>query len=221
MPIRLDRRLNAIASLVLGKKVCDVGSDHGKLVCYLVQTGRAESAIATDISAQSLRKAERLIADCGLSDLISVRVGDGLNPVECDEADTVVIAGLGGDVMAGILQRGRESGKDFEYYILSPNTHAERVRAEICNTNHTIVYDGRVEQAGKVYPLIKTMRGGKEKLDGKQLRYGKFFREDEEFKAAAVRELDKLEAMLASNPEAVNLARRAEERREALSEVVV
>ena len=58
MPIRLDRRLNAIASLVLGRRVCDVGSDHGKLACYLVQTGRAEYVVATDISAPSLRKAE-------------------------------------------------------------------------------------------------------------------------------------------------------------------
>ena len=58
MPIRLDERLTAVAELAAGAKVlCDVGCDHGKLACYAVQTGRAESALATDISAPSLRKA--------------------------------------------------------------------------------------------------------------------------------------------------------------------
>ncbi|MFR5833080.1 MAG: tRNA (adenine(22)-N(1))-methyltransferase [Acutalibacteraceae bacterium] len=221
MPIRLDRRLNAIASLVLGKKICDVGSDHGKLACYLVQTGRAECAIATDISAPSLQKAERLAAELGISDLVTTRVGDGLDPVTEDDVDTVVIAGMGGDLIAGILERGRQAGKDFEFYILSPNTHPERVREQICRMGHTIVYDGVAECAGKIYPVIKTMRGGEEKLDAMQLRFGKFFRTDEDFKAAAEKELDKLEAVLKGNPNAANLAGRAQLLRSALDEVEI
>lgn len=221
MPIRLDRRLNAIASLVLGRRVCDVGSDHGKLACYLVQTGRAEYVVATDISAPSLRKAERLIEDTGLSDRITVRVGDGLAPVSPDEIDTVVIAGMGGDLIARILERGRAEGKDFEYYILSPNTHPERVREEICRMKHTIVYDGTAECAGKTYSVIKTMRGGEEKLDDMQLLFGKFFRTDDEFKAAAEREIDKLKTVLKGNPDAVNLTNRVRLLEAALAEVKI
>ena len=106
MPIRLDERLTAIAEQAAGvRTVCDVGSDHGKLACWLVQTGRAERAVATDISAPSLKKAERLAEELGLADLVETRTGDGLDPVADREADAVVIAGMGGDLGDGILER--------------------------------------------------------------------------------------------------------------------
>ena len=60
MPIRIDERLTAIATLIKGGTVADVGCDHGKLGYYLVSTDRAERVIATDISAPSLQKAYEL-----------------------------------------------------------------------------------------------------------------------------------------------------------------
>lgn len=218
MPIRLDGRLTAVAAQCVGRTVCDIGSDHGKLACRLVQTGAAERAIATDISAPSLAKAERLAEELGIADLVETRVGDGLNPIAAGEAETVAIAGMGGDLIADILRRGTEQGKIFDRLVLSPNTHPERVRAEIASSGYTIVYDAAAVCSGKRYTVITAVRGAGETLDGMQLAFGKFFRTDEDFVEAARAELNVLRRALKTNPDAVNLAKRAARLEEALAE---
>lgn len=219
MPIRLDERLYTVACLAAGARtVCDIGCDHGKLACYMVQTGRAERAVATDISAPSLKKAEELIAETGLADLVTTRIGDGLDPIADGEADTVVIAGMGGDLIASILERATEQGKRFERYILSPNTHPERVREQVAKSGHVIVHDARTECAGKKYTVILTQAGEGESLDAMQMKFGKFFRVDPAFRAEAERELAVLERTVAENPDATGYIERAKELRAALGE---
>lgn len=219
MPIRLDERLTAIAEQAAGvRTVCDVGSDHGKLACWLVQTGRAERAIATDISAPSLKKAERLAEELGLSDLVKTRAGDGLAPVADGEADAVVIAGMGGDLIAGILERAHAEGKRFPRFVLSPNTHPERVRGVLAEVGHRITGDFSAECAGKRYTVITTAEGEGEELSDAELKFGRFFRTDRDFVLAAGKELEALGAQLRLNPDATGLAERAAALREALKE---
>ena len=191
MPIRIDERLTAIATLIKGGTVADVGGDHGKLGYYLVSTDRAEKVIATDISAPSLQKAQELAFDNGVSHLMETRLGDGLSPIKSNEADVVVIAGLGGDVMAEILSSARLDGKEFDHFVLSPNTHPEKVRRELALSNHTIVTDNLTECAGKYYTIISTQlnKDYKETLDDEQIVYGKFFTTDEVFKKRTLEEI--------------------------------
>ena len=191
MPIRIDERLTAIATLIKGGTVADVGCDHGKLGYYLVSTDRAEKVIATDISAPSLQKAQELAFDNGVSHIMETRLGDGLSPIKSNEADTVVIAGLGGDVMAEILSSARIEGKEFDHFVLSPNTHPEKVRRELAHSHHTIVTDNLTECAGKYYTIISTQlnKDYKETLDDEQIVYGKFFTTDEVFKKRTLEEI--------------------------------
>ena len=191
MPIRIDERLTAIATLIKGGTVADVGCDHGKLGYYLVSTDRAEKVIATDISAPSLQKAQELAFDNGVSHLMETRLGDGLSPIKSKEADVVVIAGLGGDVMAEILSSARLDGKEFDHFVLSPNTHPEKVRKELAHSHHTIVTDNLTECAGKYYTIISTQlnKDYKETLDDEQIVYGKFFTTDEVFKKRTLEEI--------------------------------
>lgn len=231
MPIRLDSRLQKIASLIKGGVVADIGCDHGKLGYYLLSTDRAESVIATDISAPSLAKAEALAHDQGVEDRLFARLGDGLQPIESGEADVIVIAGLGGDVISAILQRARIEGKVFNRFVLSPNTHSEKVREEIIACRHRILYDGLTECSQKYYTIISTelispvcdnsnkrmcsdidasngadkmpigseLRQQKgEELDALQLKYGKFYKEDEVLRQRAERELQYVRSLLSA-----------------------
>ena len=154
-------------------------------------TDRAERVIATDISAPSLQKAYELAFDNGVSHLMETRLGDGLSPIKSKEADTVVIAGLGGDVMAEILSSARIEGKEFDHFVLSPNTHPEKVRRELAQSNHIIVTDNLTECAGKYYTIISTQlnKDYKETLDNEQIVYGKFFTTDEVFKKRTIEEI--------------------------------
>ena len=189
MPIRLDERLTRIANLVDYGRVADVGCDHGKLGYYLIGTDRASSVIATDISEGSLKKASELAYDNGVTERMQTRLGDGLVPVADGEVDTVVIAGLGGDVISGILAKAREDGKHFAHFVLSPNTHPEKVRRELVSQSHKIVYDDIVECGGKRYTVIKTEQGVDE-LDELQILFGAFYKDNVSFAEYARQELE-------------------------------
>ena len=204
MPIRLDQRLTSIANLVDYGKVADVGCDHGKLGYYLVSTDRASEVIATDISAPSLAKAEELAKENGVSDIMCARLGDGLGCVESEEVDTVIIAGLGGDVIANILSRARDEGKTFQHFLLSPNTHPEKVRAAIVKCGHTIVLDEMLECAGKTYTIVKTNEG-ESTLSSEQIAYGAFFDTSDNFAYFANKEIEGMKNILERNPKAVEL----------------
>ena len=98
--ITLDPRLSALAALVGHcESYADIGCDHGRLGAYLLQTGRVRRAQLTDISADSLQKARRLIALLGLSGRVDLRVGDGANAL-AEEPEVTVIAGMGGALIA-------------------------------------------------------------------------------------------------------------------------
>lgn len=197
MPIRLDERLTAVAGLVDCGTVADIGCDHGKLGFYLLGTDRASKVIATDISDGSLQKARQLAYDNGLD--MQTRLGDGLEPVADGEADTVVVAGLGGDVISEILARARGENKRFKHFVLSPNTHPEKVRKELLLQGHTIVFDDAVECAGKRYTLIKS-EVGESTLDEFQIAFGAFYTQNERFLRYASEELAYKKGILANHP---------------------
>lgn len=215
MPIRLDERLTAIATLVEGGIVADVGCDHGKLSYYLVSTERVERAIVTDISAESLKKARELAIEGGVEDLMPARLGDGLAPIASGEADVVIIAGLGGDVISGILERAFEDGKKFESYILSPNTHAEKVRETLVKIGQKISSDSAVECGGKLYPVIRS-EAGEQSLDELQTNFGAFYMTDVGFEKRARKELEYVRGLLAGGASSDKLRRRAEMLEQAL-----
>ena len=201
MPVKLDERLYAAAVLcrpVEGRTFCDVGCDHGKLACHLAALG-AKKVIATDISRPSLAKAVRLAEEFGVSDIVETRAGDGLDIVEAGESDVVIIAGMGGDTSAEIVSRAAGQDKAFAQYVLSPNTHPEKVRAGLAAAGYRITADAAVSAGGKNYTLIAAERGA-ESLDEMQLLFGKFFRTDESFPARASAEKRLLESKLGSAP---------------------
>ncbi len=199
MPIRLDERLTTIAHLIRCKTVADIGCDHGKLSYYLLQTDRAEKVIATDISAMSLEKATKLAVENGVEDALITRLGDGLEPIKSEEADVVVIAGLGGDIISDIVLKSFEDGKKFSSFILSPNTHPEKVRRALEKVGHNIVSDNLTECSKKYYTIIQSCFCAPDtrvKLDEKQILFGKFYKTDKVFKEYAERTLRETEKLL-------------------------
>ena len=101
----MDNRLRLCAELVEGVCVCDVGTDHGYLPCFLIKEGRCESALACDIGEKPLASAEEHIRTQGLTDRIRTVLSDGLDSVPMEGVTDVVLAGMGGELIADILGR--------------------------------------------------------------------------------------------------------------------
>ncbi len=122
-----DKRLLACAAFVSGGGiVCDVGTDHAYLPCYLVKNGVCKRAVAADVNPSPLAAAKENIQRAGLEDKIDTVLSDGLDGISPKGITDVVIAGMGGELIADILGRGKAFyGARF---ILQPMTKPERLR---------------------------------------------------------------------------------------------
>lgn len=155
----LGKRLGAVAALVpQGARVCDVGTDHGYLAIYLKSSGIAEQVIATDIRVSPLENARANILKSGASG-IETRLCDGLSGVSKGEADTVIIAGMGGEVISGILS-ACDWVKEIPTVILQPTTSAEALRRFLAENGFEIKKEPAVSENGRVYSVILTSCSG-------------------------------------------------------------
>ena len=101
----LSLRLKTIAALVpKGARVCDVGTDHARLPIYLISEKIASRVIATDLRPLPLENAKKNVEYSGVTG-IELRLCDGLSAVKKHEADVIIIAGIGGEVISGIISR--------------------------------------------------------------------------------------------------------------------
>ena len=90
---QLDKRLQLVADMINeGAVIADVGTDHAYLPVYLVEQGKAPSAIASDLREGPLSHARQAVEAAGLQDKIDLRLSDGLDAVLPHEADCVVFS---------------------------------------------------------------------------------------------------------------------------------
>lgn len=157
--LKLSPRLELIAAKVPeGARICDIGSDHAYLPIYLAQSGKIKSALASDISPSSVRKARRNIARFGADGIVSARRGDGILASPFEPAYTIIISGMGGLSICKILSKGPLSGG--ERLILQPMTNAGALRAFLPEAGFIIVDEALVKDGGRIYAVIIAQKGG-------------------------------------------------------------
>ena len=170
MPVQLDERLSCAAALfpacVYG---ADIGADHGRLSCYLLESGKAKRMCVADISADSLKKAEALLTERGLHDRADFRVGDGLSVLD-RPAGAIAILGMGGHTLCGILNNGREKLKNAAL-VLSAHTDMPLVRRTLMELDYRIETEEIAFASNRFYCLLRAVPG-LEMLNEKQLCLG-------------------------------------------------
>ncbi|MCI2195218.1 MAG: class I SAM-dependent methyltransferase [Lachnospiraceae bacterium] len=153
---KLSARMEAIGSMVTaGYRLADIGTDHGYLPIALTARGRVPSAIAMDINAGPLEAAQRHIRESGLEDRIQTRRSDGLAKLDPGEADSIVIAGMGGALMLRILSEGASRLAGVRELILSPQSEIPLVRSSMCQAGYEIAQERMVKDAGKYYVILR------------------------------------------------------------------
>ncbi len=156
--MHLPPRLAAVAALVPpGARLADIGTDHGLLPIELLERGAIRSAAATDIHAGPLERARYNAGQRGVTSLRFL-LCDGLDGLTPGEADTVVIAGLGGENMADILRRAPWACRS-ALLILQPMSRAEMLRDSLAGLGLAVTGERLVEDAGRLYPLLTARRG--------------------------------------------------------------
>lgn len=148
----ISDRLATIAYMIDSNKVVfDVGSDHGQLPCFLVESQISPKAYAGDIAIGPLKHAKETIKKAGLEEKVIPVLSDGLAKANSD-VDVVVISGMGYHTIIHILDSCDVSA--YQYFIIQSNTDVELLRKYISDHNYTIE-DERIIFDGFYYQIIK------------------------------------------------------------------
>lgn len=169
-----NNRLTALASLVKdGRGLADIGTDHGLLPVMLAKAGYTGALFASDINVGPLAAARRTAEEAGLSGRIRFLLCDGLALCPPDEIDTIVIAGMGGDLIVKILDEAEWCMDPSYHLILQPMTKAEVLRYWLVNNGFSIETESIAEDAGTLYQIIGARFGGDTRLSDTELFLGK------------------------------------------------
>lgn len=157
----LDIRLMQVAAFVRqGSRLADIGTDHARLPVELIRRGVCTYAIASDVKDGPVAAATRTVGEAQLADKIDIRLGDGLQTVEPDEVDDIVIAGMGGETIAMILAAAPWV-QDGQYrLVLQPMTRAEKLRRYLWENGFDIVTEAVVQDGKHWYTVIHAVFSG-------------------------------------------------------------
>lgn len=170
---KLSDRLAAVAKYVpKDARLADIGSDHAYLPCFLAKNSGITFAIAGEVAHGPYQSAKSNVAAEGLAEIISVRMGDGLEVIEPEEVDCITIAGMGGALIKSILENGKDKLNSVKRLVLQPNISAISIREWFIDNNWELVAEEIIEEDGKIYEVLIGEKGNPHRPYGADLEKG-------------------------------------------------
>ena len=160
MKLPISKRLLCCASMVQsGSRVADIGTDHGYLGIYLLQSSAARHVIACDLRKDPLENARRNAKLFGVDGEMEFRLSDGLEKILPDEVDTVVMAGMGGDLIQKILSQCPWRKREGLQFILQPQSAGNVLRRWLCEDGFEIQREEPVQDGHFLYTVMDIRQG--------------------------------------------------------------
>ena len=157
--IKLSKRLQTLASFVpIGENVADIGTDHGYIPVWLAQNKIANKIVAADINKGPLEHAKATAQEYDVSEKITFQLCSGLNFAESKEYDTVIIAGMGGELIMSIIEAAPWT-KNGTTLILQPNSKIQDLVQWLIDNGYAINQTKLVKEAGKYYQILIVQAG--------------------------------------------------------------
>ena len=157
--LNLTPRLMAIAELVSKQTVADIGTDHGKLLIYLAECGRLKKGIGSDIAIGPADACRKNVHTYGFGNIIEIRVGDGLLTISKGEVETIVMAGMGGELILSIIEKSLSIASVADELILQPMTNVRKMLEGISRLGFEVAESSIVKEKDKLYQVFKVKKG--------------------------------------------------------------
>lgn len=171
----MNKRLQLISEYIEdGKGIIDVGTDHGYLPIYLAENNYKGNIIASDINHDPLNKAINNAKASGAEQKIRFLLCDGLKDCPKEDIDTIVIAGMGGDMIVKILDAAEWCLSPMYKLIVQPMSKQEILRYWLVYNGFEIMDEELVSENGTIYQILTARFGGITKLNDAELYIGKY-----------------------------------------------
>lgn len=160
--MELTPRLEAVASFVdAGSTVADIGTDHALLPIALIQRGRCRHAILTDIRRGPLETARENVRAAGLLPMAEFYLTDGIKEILPLHPDCYIIAGMGGETIAGILSVELTRYLSGVKLILQPMTKQRELREFLTTNGFHINTEVLAREKERIYTIMCCCFDGK------------------------------------------------------------
>jgi len=179
-----------------GSRIADIGTDHAYLPVILILNNKIPHAIAADLRKGPLENAESTVKLNSVEDKIELRLSDGLEYIEPDEVDDIVIAGMGGILIAEILSKAEWTKDSTKNLVLQPQSHSENLREFLFENGYEITNEQACFEDDKVYICMNAVYSGNTGEHSEaELIFGSFLdRKDEPSMAFVEKKLKRLKA---------------------------
>lgn len=196
--MKLSLRLEKIANMITkDAKVADIGTDHGYIPVYLVENNISKSIIASDINKKPLKKAIDIVKSYKLNEFIELRLGSGLEVLDENESDEIIIAGMGGILIKDLLEASKNIVKNAKSLILQPMQAQKELRKYLIEKNYEILEEVLIREDQRIYEIIKVRFDSNKKIyeniDDIDFECGIKFKKDELYKEFLQKKIDEYE----------------------------
>lgn len=154
----LTPRLECIVEKVTADTAADIGTDHAYVAIELIKTGRARRVIAADVRKGPLEIARANIEKNNMSDRIDTRLGSGLSVLRHGECDTVIIAGMGGELISELIFADEDISRNTKL-ILQPMNAQYELRQKLLENHFKILEEDIECEGNRVYNIITAING--------------------------------------------------------------
>ncbi len=155
MKVLINKRLLACSELVRdGAVLADVGTDHAYLPIYLLEKGKIGRAVLSDINQGPLNKARENAEKAGFIHKVELRLCNGASELSHFGATDYAICGMGGELIAEIIERAPHLKDENINLILQPMSKPEALREYLFTNGFEIQKERYVTDTGKHYVCI-------------------------------------------------------------------
>ena len=152
----LSDRLRQICRLVRPAEIAaDIGTDHGLVPIKLLSEGICPYVIMTDVRKGPLEKARQNLESAGIgSERYDLRLGSGLSVLRPGEVSTVIIAGMGGELIAELLEAEKEKAASYKRLVLQPRSRAYALRRWLNDNNYYVNHESLAAESARISEII-------------------------------------------------------------------
>ncbi len=148
----LGRRLSSAGELVRrGAVFADIGTDHAHLPIFLLSEGIIERAVCSDINKGPLESARRNACEAGLSDKIEFILTDGARELCGMGITDYAICGMGGELIADIIEAAPHLKSFDVVLILQPMTKQNQLRKYLYSSGFSVITETYSSEGNRHY----------------------------------------------------------------------